>query len=309
VGCTDSLYVSQLDTLYRKLKTYHESRLNYALLDRQINLLNSQLEKAWNDSYQRSSPCGIIRKEILSKKPDETDQLILDGIKFSAENKQDKAYEYFKKAVEKEPARLNYYYFVIMDELEFVRDTVKALETINKVISTNKNIFAYNPYSLRAWIYISQKQYSLACDELNHVLEKDTNNQQALFNRGHLKTEMKDFAGSVSDYQRLLKCLRLKPFRTVADSAMILNNIGWNYYLSKEYELCTEYAGKSLLLKPNDPFTLDTRGSGYFGLGEYEKCIDEMTKAIKLNKSNQIKPRASQLLAPPWAFVPEIEQT
>jgi len=33
-------------------------------------------------------------------------------------------------------------------------------------------------------------------------------------------------------------------------------------------------------LTPDNPYALDTRGSGYYGLGEYEKCIDDMTKSI-----------------------------
>jgi len=281
-GCTDSVYVSELDSVYRKLKTYRDSPVNYCLLDKEFDLIDIKFKKAWNDSYKRSTPYGLVRKEILSGKPDETDSLILDGIGFREENKTDKAYQCFKKAVEKDSTRLNYYFFVIMAEIENNGDTAKALDYLNKVIngSNRIKITTFNPYLTRAWIYTSRKQYSAATDDLNRVLEKDTGNIQALYNRGYVKEQLKDYAATISDYQRMLKCLQSKPFCVVADSAFILNNIGWNYYLLKEYEHCAEYACKSLLLKPDDSYALDTRGSGYYGLGEYEKCIDDMTKAI-----------------------------
>lgn len=282
-GNTDSAYVSEIDTIYGELKVYCENNVNYALLDKQINRLNSKLEKAWKDNYQRSTPYGLLRKEILAKKPDETDQLMLDGIRFKEENKPDKAYQCFKEAVEKDSVRLNNYYFVIMGELEFSADTAKALDYLNKVIrmSNGKNGSIFQPNLLRASIYSSRKHYDLAYDELNRELEKDTNNRPALSFRAFIKQEMKDFGGSNSDYEQLLRLF--KPLPGSMDSAMIFNNMGWNYYFLKEYELCVEYADKSLLLRPDDSNTLDTKGSGYFGLGEYEKCIDSMTKAIGLN--------------------------
>ena len=285
LGCTDSVYVLVLDTMYRELKSYIENRANYALLDKQINFLNLKLEKAWRDSYQRSTPYGLVRKEILAGKPDETDRLILDGMGYREDNKPDKEYACFKKGLENDSNRLNNYFFVIIDELEFTRDTVKALYYLNKVISRSngKNVTSFNPYLTRAWVYASMKQYNQSFADLNKVLEKDPDNQEALYNRGYLKQKLNDYQGSVSDFQQLLKCIQSKPFRVDAESAMLLNNIGWNYYLLKEYKLCAEYGCQSLLLKPDDSYALDTRGSGYFGLGEYEKCIDDMTKAVGLN--------------------------
>ena len=285
VGCPDSVYVSEIDQVYRNLKTYRDSRMNYALMDKQINQQNQKIDKAWKDMYQRTTPYGIIRKEILSGKPDATDSLILSGIAFNDENKQDKAYPCFKKAMEKEPARLKNYFFVIMDEMEYTRDTARAMEYINKAItlSNGKKISSFNPYESRSWIYFSRKQYNLAIDDLNHVLEKEPENQNARFNRAHVKQEMTDYVGSVSDFKEMLNYIHTKSFSMAIDSAVLLNNIGWNYYLKKDYKLCMEYACQSLLLRPDYPYALDTRGSGYYGLGEYEKCIDDMTKAIGSN--------------------------
>ena len=284
-GRTDSVYMSKMNAICGELKFLRDSHVNYAVLDKQINLLNNKQENAWKEYYKRTSPYGIIRNEILSKKPDETDLLVLDGIKFLEEDEPVKAYQNFKNAIEKDSTRLNNYYFVIMVEMEINGDTVKALESINNVIKKSHGlaISHFNPFLLRAWIYGTRKQYIAAFQDLNQVLNKDPYNLDALLNRGNVKTELKDFAGSVSDYQQVLKCFQFKPFRVNMDSAMIFNGIGWNYYLSKDYKLCLEYAGKSLSLRPDDPYTLDTRGSGYYGLGEYEKCIDEMTKAIGID--------------------------
>jgi len=284
-GSPDSAYVSEIDSVYRELKAYRDSRMNYALMDKQINLQNQRLDKAWKEMYQRTTPYGIVRKEILSGKPDATDSLILNGIGFREDNKPDKAYACFKKAVGNKPNRLDNYFFIIVDEMEFTRDTIKAMEYINNAInlSNGKKITSFNPYETRAWIYVSRKQYSLACDDMNKVLEKEPDNQHALFNRAHIKKEMTDYAGSNADFQQILKCIQSKPFIQAIDSALLLNDIGWNYYLMKDYKLCLDYAGQSLLLRPDYPYALDTKGSGYYGLGEYEKCIDYMTKAIASN--------------------------
>ena len=284
-GCPDSVFASVLDAKYTELKILSECRLNYAKLDKQINECNKTLDNAWNESFQRNSAYGFIKKEIMSGKRTVTDQLILEGMKFMEEGKQYDGYQNYKKAIEEDPTQLNYYYLVIMSEIELNHDTTKALDYLNKVISLSrdKKITVYNPYSIRAWLYASRKQYIPAIDDLNKVIENDSTNQQELYYRGFLKAEIKDFEGSVSDYQQLLKNIRLRPFCVTTDSAMVLNNIGWSYYLSNDYKLCLEYAGKSLLLNPDEPHALDTKGSGYFGLGDYENCIDYMSKAIALD--------------------------
>lgn len=284
MGSTDMVYMSELDSAYRELKSYRDNRVNYALVDKQLNRLDLKLEKAWKDMNRRTSPYGLFRQELLSRKPDDTDKLILDGIAFREENKPEKAYQCFKKAVESDSTRLNNYYFLIMGEMEFNGDTARALDYTNKLISRSNGMKfnAYNPYLIRAWIAISRKQYSTSLEDVNRVLEKDTDNLEALSLHAHAKQELKEYAATLSDYQRMLKCLQFKPYSTDADSAILFNNIGWNYYLMKEYELCAEYACKCLEIKPDYGYALDTRGSGYYGLGEYERCIEDMTKAIGL---------------------------
>jgi len=285
-GCPDSVYVSELNTVYNELKTLQESRLNFSMFDSQINRLNITVNDAWKNYYHRSSPFKLIQKEISSKKIDEIDQLVLDGIQFREENKLDSAYQNFKKAVEKDSTRLNYYFYLIIDtELELNNNTEKALEYVNKVINRKNKLIstAFDPYVMRVGIYINQKQFKLAYEDLNLLLEKDSNDLNSLYSRAFVKTKLNDFIGSISDYKILLKKYQYNPFRIYIDKAMINNNIGWNYYFLKQYELCIQYANKSLLLKPNNSNALDTRGSGYFGLCEYEKCIVDMTKAIGLN--------------------------
>lgn len=284
-GCSDSVYMSKMNAICGELKSYRDNQVNYAVLDKQIAHIFGEIENAVKEYNQRSSPYGIIKNEILSGKQDDTDHLILDGIGFWDDNKPDKAYQCFKKAIENDSSRLNNYYFLIIAEIECTGDTVKALESINNVIkkSHGLTISHFNPFLLRAWIYGTRKQFMASCEDLNTILEKDPDNLNALLNRGYVKTQLKDFTGSITDYQHGLRCLQFKPLLVDVDSAIIYNSIGWNYYLSKENKFCIEYAGKSLLLRPNDPYTLDTRGSGFFGLGEYEKCIDDMTKAIALD--------------------------
>ncbi len=281
-GCSDSILVKVLDSTYRELKLYSGSRLNYALMDKQINAAGIRLDKAWDESYQRNSPEGLIRKDILQRKPDEADQLVLNGIQLRDSDRHEKAYQNFRKAVEKEPLRLSYYHFLIMEELNYKRDTLQALDYLDRVIklSKGKKISVFQPYLLRAWVYFNQEKYQIAIDDCNSELKQDTNNVLALHYRAYYKSEMKDFTGSIADYKQLLNKISLRSFAGAADSATVLNTIGWNYYMLKDFKLCVEYADKSLLLNPDNARSIDTRGSGYYGLGNYEKCIDDMTKAI-----------------------------
>lgn len=282
--CSDSIYVSELNTVYEKLKTFRDSRLNFSRLDDEIESFNTQLDKAWKDFYDRSSPFALIRKDILSKEPDDIDRLILHGLQLHENNKLDSAYQYFSEALKKDSARLNNYFLLIYAELTLNNNTEKALDYVDKVIDLDKNqrITAYNPYVIRANIFINQKKYKPAYDDINFLLEKDSNDLMSLFGRAYVKTKLNDYTGSISDYQALLKKYQCIPFRIYLDTSMIFNNIGWNYYLLKQYEQCVEYASKSLFLKQNFPNALATRGSGYYGLCEYDKCIVDMTKAIEL---------------------------
>jgi len=281
-GCPDSLFVKEMDIRYRELKVYKESRLNYALMDKQINQIGNALDKSYEECNQRISDEGLIRKEILAGKHNDADRLILSGIQLRDSDKHEQAYQHFIKAMEKEPLRLNYYYFTITEELNFKQDTTKALEYLDKVISLSKGkkISVFQPYLLRAWIYFNQEKYQIAIDDCNSELKQDTNNVLALHYRAYIKSEMTDFSGSIADYKQLLNKISLRSFAGAADSATVLNAIGWNYYRLKDYKLCVEYADKSLLLNPDNSRAIDTRGSGYYGLGNYEKCIDDMTKAI-----------------------------
>jgi hypothetical protein len=283
-GFPDSIYVSKINTAYNELQMFYNRHMNYSMLDSQINRLNLTLIEAWKDYYNRVSPYKLIQKDILSKKKDEIDQLVLDGIKFLEENKLDSAYQNFKVALEKDSTRINYYYLLFDTELELNNDTEKALVYVNKLINKRNEIIAtaYDPHFMRAKIYKYQKQFNFAYDDLNFLLEKDSNDLASLYARADIKNELKDFEGSNSDYQLLLKKYKSIPFRIYLDTTVILNDIGWNYYFLKQYELCVQYANKSLQIKPNKPNVLDTRGSGYYGLCEYEKCIRDMTKAIEL---------------------------
>lgn len=281
----DSVYLGELNTIYSELNVYCKPGVNYALVDKRLFQLEAAVNKAWKNYNERMSPYGIIRKELLAHKRDATDELVLNGIRLYEDNKRDSAYQYFKKAVEKEPGRWKNYYFVIMDELQVTNDTAKAFEDVEILLKLNNGIsFAgIQPNLIRAWIYEARNQHQLALDDINKVLEKDPQNVETLYDRGYVKERMKDYTGANSDFQQVLSLYQAKPVSMMLDSAILLNNIAWNYYLAKQYELCVEYANKSLLLRREDSHTLDTRGSGYYGLGEYQKCIDDMTDAIRLS--------------------------
>jgi len=279
-------YVSELRGIYNELESFKLAKVNYALLDKKLAQIDFKIKQLYMDFREKNSTYELIRKEILAKTPDSVDQFILDGMKLRDESKLIESNNCFKKAFESDSTRFYTYFLLINDELYLSQDTLKALYYLNKLIKLNNgdSIQTFNPILFRAFINFSQCKYDLAIEDLNFLLAKTPDDVEVYFNRAYTKSKQKDFEGSNADYYYLLNYAKnnLKK-AAVIDSALVINNIAWNYYLMNDYEKCVLLANKSLLIKPNFTVALDTRGSAYFKLGEFDKCIDDMTTIIKLN--------------------------
>jgi Flp pilus assembly protein TadD len=279
-------YVSGLRGIYKELESFKLTKVNYALIDKKLAQINERIKQLYIDFREINYTYKLIRKEILAKTPDKVDQFILDGMKLRDESKFIDSYNCFKKAFESDSTRLYTYFLLINDELFLSQDTLKALYYLNKLIKLNngEDILTFNPLIQRANINFSQCKYDLAIQDLNILLAKKPDDEEVYFNRAYTKSYQKDYEGSNADYYYLLNYAKSNLKKTTRiDSALVTNNIAWNHYLMNDYEKCVLLANKSLLIKPNYTAALDTRGSAYFKLGEFDKCIDDMTNIIKLN--------------------------
>lgn len=58
---------------------------------------------------------------------------------------------------------------------------------------------------------------------------------------------------------------------------------------SEKYNEALPYSLKAIELNPEHGYSWETLGEFYFYLGQYEKCIDAMTKCIACNDDKQYK--------------------
>lgn len=73
------------------------------------------------------------------------------------------------------------------------------------------------------------------------------------------------------------------------DYGTVYNNIAWSYCLLKRYNEGLTYSLKAVQLNPEHSYSWETLGELYFYLGQYEKCIDAMTKCIACSDNKQYK--------------------
>lgn len=73
------------------------------------------------------------------------------------------------------------------------------------------------------------------------------------------------------------------------DYGTVYNNIAWSYCRLKKYNEGLTYSLKAVHLNPEHGYSWETLGELYFYLGQYEKCIDAMTKCIACDDDKQYK--------------------
>lgn len=68
------------------------------------------------------------------------------------------------------------------------------------------------------------------------------------------------------------------------DYATVYNNIAWQYCLMEKYDDALPYALRSISLNKNHDYSWETLGEIYWYTGNYEGCIDAMTRCIGISK-------------------------
>ncbi len=125
--------------------------------------------------------------------------------------------------------------------------------------------------------------YSIVGDTIsaNDILiegyEKFPNNPDFMFINAFNEGYSMD---AINLYKNILKKeSTYKP--VIFEYATVYNNIAWSYYLFGDYNQALPYAEKSIALNSTHGFSWDTLGEIQFKLGQYNKCIESMTKCIE----------------------------
>ena len=66
------------------------------------------------------------------------------------------------------------------------------------------------------------------------------------------------------------------------DYGTVNNNLAWYYFLNCQYSLGLTYAKKAISQNPEHAYSWETIGEIYYYLGQYQDCINAVTKCIEL---------------------------
>ena len=146
-------------------------------------------------------------------------------------------------------------------------------------------------YYYRGIAYLRKKDYDLATEDFNKVVELDPEHAETYYYRGLVYL----FKGNFDDLaiENLNKAIELN-----SDYADAYYYRGAAYDFKGELDLAIEDYNKAIQLNPDDPSVYNNRGTVYFSKGELDLAIEDYNKAIQLNSdhANSYYNRAEVLL-------------
>lgn len=152
----------------------------------------------------------------------------------------------------------------------------KVLELANKLVVQENS---WQAYSLEGYIYYLLQNYSASIADYTKSININPISN-SYFRRALAKGELQDFYGALNDYDKIIE-LGVPPDKN--DMATVYNNKAYTLVKLKRFDDALPFANKAIELNSNLWFIWDTRGEIYFQLGDYKKCIADMTKAIAIN--------------------------
>jgi len=170
----------------------------------------------------------------------------------------------------------------------------EAAKSFGEVIRIKPNIS--DGYIMRSNAYQKLKNFDLAKADLDSALKLDTTDVEVLVPYAYFYMEKGDRKASNEVYQKVLNIIdSIETYPKFNDSysAMIYNNMAYNYVKLGDYEQAEKYVEKALQLDDESGYIWDTRGELYFWQKKYKECISDMNKAIELRKDNEDEPANS----------------
>lgn len=191
----------------------------------------------------------------------------------------------------------------------------KAFKLFNKAIETNPEFS--NAYSNRGNVYRMGKKYELAIRDYSTSLKLDPKDLRVLYSRANTYLEMENFKKAIDDYSSIIKLkptfsniyfdrayanIRIDNFKKAKkdleaqlelnpnDFKSLANLINIKYKLGLYNEALTDYT-KIFERFPNQPnlhILYNNRANLYQELDEYQKALNDINKALSINKNYDI---------------------
>jgi len=231
---------------------------------------------------------NYIKKMIELKKLDKAEQIIEEAQKLFPDNiyfyiikasllleknELDKAENILSSALIKEPNNINLYYYLI--DIYKKKQDDAGLE---KVLLEANNKFKDNESIVQEVVsfYSRIENYDAAIDFVKNVIKDFPNVSNYHANIGYIYSLKKDFRNAEESF--------IKSIQLNERNAMALNNLAW-LYCENDVKIreAIEYAKKACDLEPFSDVYLDTLAEAYFKNKEYDKAIEIIKKALKIN--------------------------
>lgn len=117
-------------------------------------------------------------------------------------------------------------------------------------------------------------------------LKSDENNTDIIFLRALCKSELGDRYGAIRDYDQIIEKEMAGTFkRQVYKMSTVYNNKAYCLVNLGKYEEALPLVNKALDMDISEAYIWDTRGELYFHIGEYDKSIADMDKALAIEES------------------------
>jgi len=161
---------------------------------------------------------------------------------------------------------------------------IKMLDDLIQNDSNNADAL-YN----RAWLYASRNDFEKAVGDYTKAIQINKGQADIYYNRGLLYVKMKKYDPAVKDFDETIK---LNP----RDADAYCNRGGVNNQLGKTDLAIRDYT-EALKIRPRDADTLYSRGVVHMSMGSKTKAISDFKKAAKMGhkKAREGLKQASKL--------------
>jgi tetratricopeptide (TPR) repeat protein len=283
-------YLEQYDTI--------AARLERTVDEDSIRVLDSMKAVAFD-------LCLHDFEQAVVAKPEEPKSLGAIGILYQRENQNEKAVEYYKKALELEGesadgvSKVAYAYIFIPNW----DSSIVWFEKLLEYDSTNTS--ALNNLSIS---YSSINDYDKSYEYTEKLLELEPKNTQSLFNAGqHWFLQMQDAAAAMADVSDSLPGAKAKKkemeeltakhrdkatgyFERILEvnpeDIDALRPLGILYLLGQKFEDAAAAFAKNVEVNPDDNDALDYLGRTYIQMGDFKRAVDPYEKLLENDPGN-----------------------
>ena len=225
-------------------------------INNEISKYNQRLAEITNKFKEENSPTKIYEEGISRLKKEDVSGALVS----------------FKRVTEIAPEFAGGHFYTGLCYYEQGKYSV-ALSYFTKAISLDPQPITY---SYKGWSEYNINNFIQAIQDFTWQIENSKPDDPiGYYNRGSAKSELGDFWGALSDYQ---KAIEIQP-----DFSMAYNNLGWLYYKKNDFINALKYVNKSIEIDSHNSIAFDSRAEIKFKMKDYNGTIIDCNNALKIN--------------------------